>query len=172
MSNNENLDLMQKVISLCKRRGFIYPSSEIYGGYSAIYDYGPYGVELAQAIKREWWRVMVQYREDILGLDSSIFMHPKIWEASGHVKGFSDPLVECKDCHTRSRADHLLEEIGVFADEKMSEGEINEIFKKIWAKSCALIAKKAIFRRLKSLIFWFRQIWVILQGTGKKNLVI
>ena len=149
MSNNENLDLMQKVISLCKRRGFIYPSSEIYGGYSAIYDYGPYGVELAQAIKREWWRVMVQYREDILGLDSSIFMHPKIWEASGHVKGFSDPLVECKDCHTRSRADHLLEEIGVFADEKMSEGEINEIFQKNMGKVTCPNCKKSDFSAAK-----------------------
>ena len=123
-------DLMEKIVSFCKRRGFVYPSSDIYGGFSAIYDYGPYGVELANAIKREWWRTMVQLRDDIVGLDSAIFMHPKIWEASGHVSGFSDPLVECKNCHTRSRVDHLLEEIGVEADEKMSEKEINEIFSK------------------------------------------
>jgi glycyl-tRNA synthetase len=133
-------DLMQKIVSLCKRRGFIYPSSEIYGGFAAIYDYGPYGVELENAVKREWWKAMVQLREDIVGLDSSIFMHPRVWEASGHVSGFSDPLVECKKCHSRLRVDHLLEDIGVMADEKMSEEEINKIFnenkKNIKCPSC------------------------------------
>ncbi|MBN2197724.1 glycine--tRNA ligase [Candidatus Wolfebacteria bacterium] len=123
-------NLMNKIVSLCKRRGFIYPGSEIYGGFSAVYDYGPYGAELVNAIKREWWKNMVQLRDDIVGLDSAIFMHPKIWEASGHVAGFSDPLVECKKCHIRSRVDHLLAEIGVEADEKMSEEEINKIFSK------------------------------------------
>lgn len=118
----------EKIISLCKRRGFVYPSSEIYGGFAAVYDYGPYGVELANNIKNEWWKSMVQMREDIVGLDSSIFMHPKIWEASGHVKGFADPLTECKKCHLRFRVDTLLDEAGVFADEKMSEDEINKIF--------------------------------------------
>lgn len=120
--------LMEKIISLCKRRGFVYPSSEIYGGLSAVYDYGPYGVELKNAIRDKWWKTMVHDREDIVGLDAAIFMLPKVWEASGHVSGFSDPLVECKKCHTRSRIDHLLEEVGVFADEKMSEQEINKIF--------------------------------------------
>ncbi|MGK2848615.1 MAG: glycine--tRNA ligase [Minisyncoccota bacterium] len=120
--------LMEKIVSLCKRRGFVFPSSEIYGGFSAVYDLGPYGVELANALKREWWKYMVQMREDIVGLDSAIFMHPKIWEASGHVGGFSDPLAECRQCHTRVRVDHLLEEIGVVADEKMSEMEINVLF--------------------------------------------
>jgi glycyl-tRNA synthetase len=92
-----------------------------------VYDYGPYGVELAKNIKEAWWKAMVQENENIVGLDSSIFMHPKIWEASGHVSGFSDPLAECKQCHTRVRVDHLLEEAGVFADEKMSEEEINKL---------------------------------------------
>lgn len=125
----ENKDkLMEKIISLCKRRGFIFSSSEIYGGFSAIYDYGPYGVELANNIKKEWWKKMVQEREDIVGLDSSIFMNPKIWEASGHTTGFADPLAECKSCHTRLRVDHLLEEADIQADEKMSEDEINKIF--------------------------------------------
>ncbi len=124
MSSN----LMDKIVSLCKRRGFVFPSSEIYGGFASIYDFGPYGVELANNIKKAWWQYMVQEREDIVGLDSAIFMHPKIWEASGHVAGFSDPLVECKKCHARLRADHLLEDIGVFADEKMGEEEINKIF--------------------------------------------
>lgn len=119
---------MEKIVALSKRRGFVFPSSEIYGGFAAVYDLGPYGVELANALKWEWWKYMVQMREDIVGLDSAIFMHPKIWEASGHVGGFSDPLAECKECHTRVRADHLLEEFGVMADEKMSEAEINMLF--------------------------------------------
>src|SRR4029079_4766056 len=109
---------MEQLISLCKRRGFIFPSSEIYGGFSAVYDYGPLGVELANNVKKAWWKAMGQQRDDIVGLDSAIFMHPKIWEASGHVSGFADPLTECKECHARSRVDHLLEEIDVFADEK------------------------------------------------------
>lgn len=116
---------LETLVSFAKRRGFVYSSSDIYGGFSAVYDFGPYGTELENAIKREWWRYMVQMRDDIVGLDSSIFMHPKVWEASGHVSGFSDPLTECKQCHTRSRVDHLLEELGVMADEKMSEEEIN-----------------------------------------------
>lgn len=138
--NKENNELMEKIVSFCKRRGFVFPSSEIYGGFSAIYDFGPYGVELASNIKKEWWKAMVQMREDIVGLDSAIFMHPKIWEASGHVSGFSDPLAECKKCHSRLRVDHLLEEIGVSADEKMGLEELNKIFEenkeKIKCPSC------------------------------------
>jgi glycyl-tRNA synthetase len=126
--NNTTGVTMEKIVSLCKRRGFVFPSSEIYGGFAAVYDLGPYGVELANALKREWWKYMVQMREDVVGLDSAIFMHPKIWEASGHVSGFSDPLSECRNCHLRVRVDHLLEEIDVAADEKMSEAEINALF--------------------------------------------
>jgi glycyl-tRNA synthetase len=129
MSKKEN-NKMDKIISLAKRRGFVFPSSEIYGGFSAVYDYGPYGVELINNIKEAWWKYMVQNREDIIGLDSSIFMSPKVWEASGHVGGFSDPLAECKKCHARIRVDALLEDVGVKADEKMSEEEINKLFKK------------------------------------------
>ena len=142
MAKKGKTDLMDKIVSLCKRRGFVYPSSEIYGGFSAIYDLGPYGVELANAIKREWWKAMVQLREDIVGLDSAIFMHPKIWEASGHVAGFSDPLSECRKCHLRLRVDHLLEEAGIRADEKMSEEKISQIFikniKKIKCPNCGV----------------------------------
>lgn len=127
MSKKE-LDKMDKIVSLTKRRGFVFPSSEIYEGFAAVYDFGPYGVELANNIKKEWWRAMTQLRDDVVGLDSAIFMSPKIWEASGHVKGFADPLTECKKCHTRLRLDALLEEAGIFADEKMSEDEINQIF--------------------------------------------
>lgn len=119
---------LDKIVALCKRRGFVFPSSEIYDGFTAVYDLGPYGVELANNIKKEWWRAMTQLRDDIVGLDSAIFMSPKIWEASGHVKGFSDPLTECKKCHARLRLDAILEEAGIFADEKMTEEEINKIF--------------------------------------------
>jgi len=123
--NSENK--MEKIVGWAKRRGFVFPSSEIYGGFGAVYDYGPYGVELAKNIKESWWKAMVQENENVVGLDSSIFMHPKVWEASGHVGGFSDPLAECKQCHTRVRVDHLLEEAGIFADEKMTEEEINDL---------------------------------------------
>lgn len=123
-----NADTMEKVVSLCKRRGFVFPGSEIYGGFVGSYDYGPYGVELANNLKNAWWQAMVNEEENIVGLDSAIVTHPRVWEASGHVGGFSDPLVECKECNTRSRADHLLEAISVFADEKMTTEEINNIF--------------------------------------------
>jgi glycyl-tRNA synthetase len=96
---------MEKLVSLCKRRGFIFPSSEIYGGLSACWDYGPLGIELKRNIRDAWWRSMVQERDDMVGLDSSIMMHPQTWVASGHVEGFKDPLVECKACHQRWRAD-------------------------------------------------------------------
>jgi len=98
---------MEKLVSLCQRRGFIFPSSEIYGGLSSCWDYGPLGVELKRNIKQAWWRAVVQERDDIVGLDASILMHPQTWEASGHLKGFTDPLVECKSCHLRWRADEL-----------------------------------------------------------------
>jgi glycyl-tRNA synthetase len=98
---------MEKLVSLCRRRGFIFPSSEIYGGLSSCWDYGPLGVELKNNIKNAWWRATVQQRDDMVGLDASILMHPKVWEASGHLEGFSDPLVECKECHRRWRSDEL-----------------------------------------------------------------
>jgi glycyl-tRNA synthetase len=119
---------MEKIVALAKRRGFVFAGSEIYGGFVGSFDYGPYGVELANNIKAAWWRAIVNIEPNIVGLDSSIVTHPKVWEASGHVGGFSDPLVECKECQTRSRADHLLEEVGAFADEKMSVEEINKVF--------------------------------------------
>lgn len=96
---------MQKIVALCKRRGFIYPGSEIYGGLGGTWDYGPLGTELKRNIKNIWWRDVVQKREDMVGIDSSIMLNPKVWEASGHVEAFTDPLVECKVCHERFRAD-------------------------------------------------------------------
>jgi glycyl-tRNA synthetase len=128
MSQENPAVTLEQIVSFCKRKGFIYPSSEIYGGFAAVYDFGPYGVELAKSIREAWWQAMVGDHENIVGLDTAIFMHPRVWEASGHVSGFSDPLAECKACQTRSRVDHLLEEVGVFADEKMTEVEINTLF--------------------------------------------
>jgi glycyl-tRNA synthetase len=101
---------MDKIVSLCRRRGFVFPSSEIYGGLGSSYDYGHYGVLLKDNVKAAWLRAMVQEREDILALDSSIILHPQVWEASGHVGGFSDPLVDCRTCKQRFRADKLDEE--------------------------------------------------------------
>ncbi len=102
-------DRLDAIVSLSKRRGFVYPSSEIYGGLRAAWDYGPLGVELKNNIKRQWWRAMVTERDDIVGLDSSVILAREVWEASGHVTEFIDPLTECSSCHKRYRADHLLE---------------------------------------------------------------
>jgi glycyl-tRNA synthetase len=102
---------MDKLVSICRRRGFIFQSSEIYGGLSGCWDYGPLGVELKRNVKDAWWRAMVQERDDMVGLDTSILMHPRTWEASGHVSGFSDPLSECKQCHQRWRVDELKEKV-------------------------------------------------------------
>jgi len=98
---------MDKIVSLCRRRGFIFPSSEIYGGLQSCWDYGPLGVELKRNVKEAWWQEMITRRDDTVGLDTSILMHPQVWQASGHVAGFSDPLVECKKCHLRYRADEV-----------------------------------------------------------------
>jgi glycyl-tRNA synthetase len=102
-------DRMETIVSLSKRRGIVYPSSEIYGGLRAAWDYGPLGVEIKNNIKRQWWRSMVQVRDDIVGLDSSVILAPEVWQASGHVTQFTDPLTECQSCHYRFRADQLIE---------------------------------------------------------------
>ena len=98
-------DLMDKLVSLAKRRGYVFQSSEIYGGTGSVWDYGSLGVELKRNVKDRWWSSMVHQRDDIEGLDSSILMHPRVWEASEHVSAFTDPLVECSNCHRRFRAD-------------------------------------------------------------------
>jgi glycyl-tRNA synthetase len=103
---------MEKIVSLCKRRGFVFQSSEIYGGLNGCWDYGPLGVELLRNVKEQWWRAMT-FREDVEGLDASILMHPRVWEASGHVENFTDPMVDCKQCKSRYRVDILFEEISV-----------------------------------------------------------
>src|SRR3989344_1817459 len=120
---------MEKIVSLAKRRGFIYPGSEIYGGLSGTWDYGPLGVELKNNVKQLWWRMFVQDRDDMCGLDAAILMNPRAWEASGHVSGFSDPLVECKKCKRRVRADQAGEACpecgGLFGDVR----QFNMMFK-------------------------------------------
>lgn len=111
-----NTELMDKIVSLTKQRGFIFPSSEIYGGFANTWDYGPLGVELKNNIKRAWWKRFVHKRDDVVGIDASILMNPKVWEASGHLANFTDPLVDCKKCKRRFRADHLLEAKGIKPD--------------------------------------------------------
>jgi glycyl-tRNA synthetase len=103
-------NLMEKIVSLCKRRGFVFPGSEIYGGLANTWDYGPMGVELKKNIQEAWWKFFVRDRLDMVGLDAAVLMNPKVWDASGHVKSFNDALVDCKECKSRFRADHLVED--------------------------------------------------------------
>jgi len=129
MEKSEQNNLMEKIISLCKRRGFVFPGSEIYGGLANSWDYGPVGVELKNNIKQLWWRRFVQSREDVVGIDASLIMNPKVWEASGHLSTFNDPLVECRKCNGRFRAEPTL---GL-------DGEINlneEDWKKLICANC------------------------------------
>ncbi len=113
MNSEKQALTMENLASLCKRRGFIFQSSEIYGGLNGFWDYGPLGVELKRNIKDAWWKAMVREREDIVGLDAAIIMHPRVWEASGHIQGFNDPMVDCRACKRRFRADQLCEEQGL-----------------------------------------------------------
>lgn len=136
-----NQDMMDKIVSLCKRRGFVFPSSEIYGGFGAVYDYGHYGTLLKNNIRDAWLKHMVQYRDDVVGLDSAIFMHPMTWKASGHVDSFDDPQVDCKKCKNRMRADQILESFGINADKESLEfinTELNKLKKqkKLKCQNC------------------------------------
>ena len=101
---------LNDIVSLCKRRGFVFPSSDIYGGFAASWDYGPLGVELKNNIKRLWWEDVVTARQDVVGMDGAITTHPRVWEASGHVDGFHDPMIDCKTCRNRFRADKIDED--------------------------------------------------------------
>jgi len=125
MKKEKDNELMQKIVSLCKRRGFIFPACEIYGGFANAYSYGPYGTELKNNIKKLWWQMFVQEPEEMVGIDGPIILHPKLWEASGHTEGFNDALVDCKECKMRFRADHLIEE----ATGKGLEGKLEEMTK-------------------------------------------
>jgi glycyl-tRNA synthetase len=119
--------MMDKIVAFCKRRGFVYQSSEIYGGIRSSYDYGPLGVEMKRNIKEEWWRRMVHMREDMVGLDSAIIMHPKVWEASGHTVTFNDMLVESRTSKRRYRADHLIEDATGIDAEGLSPEQLTKI---------------------------------------------
>jgi glycyl-tRNA synthetase len=120
---------MEKIVAFCKRRGFVYQSSEIYGGIRSSYDYGPLGVEMKRNIKEEWWRRMVYMRDDIVGVDTAIIMHPRVWEASGHVAGFNDMLVESRTSGRRYRADHLIEEATGLDVEGLPPEKLTEIIR-------------------------------------------
>ncbi|WP_026922864.1 glycine--tRNA ligase [Glycomyces arizonensis] len=120
-------DRTDALISLCKRRGFVFPSSEIYGGTRSAWDYGPLGVELKENIRREWWNAMVRRRDDVVGLDSAVVLNSQVWEASGHVKEFTDPLTECQSCHKRFRADHLVEAYQEKHDGREPEGGLHDL---------------------------------------------
>ncbi|MEK7134968.1 MAG: glycine--tRNA ligase, partial [Patescibacteria group bacterium] len=121
MKDVKKENLMDKIVSLAKRRGFIFPGSEIYGGLANSWDYGPLGVEFKNNVKRAWWQSVVAERDDVVGIDAAIVMHPKVWEASGHVSSFSDPLIECKNCHERFREDYLYE--GKYGEIKTEHGK-------------------------------------------------
>src|SRR5215210_4089688 len=118
---------MDEIVAFCKRRGFVYQSSEIYGGLRSSYDYGPLGVEMKRNIKEEWWRDLVHMRDDVVGLDAAIIMHPKVWEASGHTATFNDMLVESRTSKRRYRADHLIEDATGIDAEGLSAEELTRI---------------------------------------------
>ena len=115
----DQLKLMDKIVSLAKRRGFVFQSSEIYGGLNGCWDYGPLGVEMLNNLKQQWWKSMT-YRENVEGIDASILMHPRVWEASGHVENFTDPMVDCKQCKARYRIDVLCEELSIKEEKRCS----------------------------------------------------
>ncbi len=118
---------IETVVSLCKRRGFVFPCGEIYGGTKSAWDYGPLGVELKDNIKRQWWKTVVQSRDDVVGLDSSVILPRQVWSASGHLDVFTDPLIECLSCHKRFRADQLAEDFSARTGKEVTEDELSEV---------------------------------------------
>ena len=145
MANDSNK--FQAIISHCKEYGFIFPSSEIYDGLQAVYDYGQWGSELKKNIRDDWWKSMVQLHENIVGIDAAIFMHPATWKASGHVDNFNDPMIDNKDSKKRYRVDHLIE---TFSDEQRTKGN-EQLANEVLANMDALLAKDD-FAGLKKLI--------------------
>jgi len=129
--SSKNLDF-SKIVSLCKRRGFIFPGSEIYGGLANTYDFGPLGVEVLNSILDKWWKTFVSHRDDMYGLDTSILMSPRVWESSGHTQNFTDVLIDCRNCQLRTRADHLIEDFFSKKNQNISvEGKTTEEFDRI-----------------------------------------
>ena len=137
---NEIENLMDKIVSLAKRRGFVFPGSEIYGGLANTWDYGPVGAELKNNIKQEWWKFFVKNREDVVGIDAAILMNSRVWETSGHVAGFNDALVDCRACKARIRADHLIEDALDMKAEGMSTEDMTKLIKENNIK-CPVCAK-------------------------------
>jgi glycyl-tRNA synthetase len=130
-------DKMENIVNLCKRRGIIFPSSEVYGGIGSTWDYGPIGVLLKNNVKAAWWKAVVQDRDDMVGLDAAILMHPDVWKASGHVDSFTDPMVDCKKCKRRFRADHLVESMKTDEDAvKRTEEELKNLAKALESAKC------------------------------------
>lgn len=152
-SNMAGEELMNKIVSLCKRRGFVYQNSEIYGGMANTWDYGPMGVELKMNIKNAWWEDFVRERENVVGLDSAIIMHPDIWKASGHLDSFNDALIDCKSCKSRFRADHIIEDaIGMDVEGKTA-AEMTEIIHNEEIKCPVCGSKDWTDARLFNLMF-------------------
>lgn len=147
---------LDSLVSLCKRRGFIFPGSEIYGGLANSWDYGPYGTELKNAIRDWWWERFVQKRQDMVGIDAAIMMNPKVWEASGHVANFNDALIDCKNCKARHRADHLIE--NAFPDIKADGLPVSELTAIIQEKgiACPTCGKKDQFTEARKFNMLFR----------------
>lgn len=156
---------MDQVVALCKRRGFVFPGSDIYGGFANTWDYGPYGAQLKKNIRDFWWKSFVQEREDIVGLDSSILMNPKIWEASGHISSFSDPLMDCRHCKERIRGDKLIEEnLGIEKAAGKSLKETSEIIKenKLKCPNCG----KSDFTQARSFNLMFKTHQGVIEETA------
>lgn len=147
---------LDSLVSLCKRRGFVFPGSEIYGGLANSWDYGPYGTELKNAIRDWWWERFVQKRQDMVGIDAAIMMNPKVWQASGHVANFSDALIDCKNCKARHRADHLIE--NAFPDMKVDGLPVAELTQIIQDKAiaCPTCGKKGQFTDARRFNLLFR----------------
>lgn len=161
----ESKTSMENVTALCKRRGFIFPGSDIYGGFANTWDYGPYGAQLKKNIASFWWKHFVQKREDVVGLDSSILMNPKIWEASGHVGNFADPLMDCKSCKERVRGDKLIEDsMGIEEATGKSLEQIGEIIKrnKLKCPKCG----KCNFTEARSFNLMFKTHQGVLEETA------
>lgn len=148
---------LKDIVALCKRRGFVFPGSEIYGGLSNTFDYGPYGAELLRNLKNEWWKAFVSRRADVVGLDSSIMLHPSVWVASGHVGSFNDPLVDCKECKSRFRADHLIEETSGKDTNNMSLEDMQKYFKENAPDiQCPTCGKKGNFTEVRQFNLMFQ----------------
>ena len=156
---------LDQIVSLCKRRGFIFPGSEIYGGLANTWDYGPLGIELKNRLQQHWWKTFVHKRPDIVGIDTAIFMNPKVWEASGHVASFTDPLVDCRACHERFRGDKLLEEkLGIEAVTILTIDQVQPLLiaEKIPCPSC----KKCDWTAAKRFNLMFKTKQGIIEGEG------